>query len=45
MIKLADAKKPLRPNLSKLGVLKEKQADERNWGLKDSDLDEAVDLL
>ncbi|MBC7532210.1 MAG: AAA family ATPase [Oligoflexus sp.] len=45
MIKLAEVKKPLRPNLAKLGVLKEKQADERNWGLKDSDLDEAVDLL
>lgn len=46
IIKTAEAKKsPPRPNLAKLGVLKEEQADEKNWRVKDSVEDEAIELF
>lgn len=46
MVKIAEGKKaPARPNLAKLGVLKEEQADEKNWRVRDSIEDEAVELV
>jgi len=48
IIKLTASKKaPARPNLGKLGVLKEKHEDVSNWTgpTKAGDLDETVDLL
>jgi chromosome partitioning protein len=45
IIKVASTKKsPPRPNLEKLGVLKEEQANEKNWRDKDPLADDAVDF-
>lgn len=46
IVKTASAKKaPPRPNLGKLGVLKEEQANEKNWRVKDAVADEAIELF